>query len=314
MRNAVFLIYLYYNLANKTFWEMYTTKQKFLYKTSKLVNFLLPQTRTWDKVYAFILFLIRHRRTPTKKMIFNDVLYRMKTSIEILDPLRVLTTDKEYLKLYVRAVVGDQHNVPTLGIIRNKTEVKDYRFPINCCMKPTHACHAVSFRTNNGYVDIKLLEGWFSLNSYKTDREANYKFLTPKIIIEPLVFQSPDIKDYNGVIDYRIFCFNGVPKLILADIDRIGYNKRKCFDPQWNEVSFSIKVPQSDIEIKKPKNLSEMLVVAANLSKPFSFVRIDLYSDGSRVLVGEITHCAGNASSIFVPRESEYEASRLIFN
>ena len=52
-------------------------------------------------------------------MRYNDVLHRIKTSDDIIDPLRVFVSDKEYLKLYVRATLGDRYVVPTIDVIRS---------------------------------------------------------------------------------------------------------------------------------------------------------------------------------------------------
>jgi hypothetical protein len=56
-----------------------------------------------------------------------------------------------------------------------------------------------------------------------------------------------------------------------------------------------------------------MLAVARALSAPFSFVRVDLYSDDRRVLVGEITNCSANAGGVFLPPSAEQPASARMF-
>jgi hypothetical protein len=56
-----------------------------------------------------------------------------------------------------------------------------------------------------------------------------------------------------------------------------------------------------------------MLTVAKALSRSFSFVRIDLYTDNRSVLVGEITHCSDNAGGVFLPRSAEKTASERMF-
>ena len=56
-----------------------------------------------------------------------------------------------------------------------------------------------------------------------------------------------------------------------------------------------------------------MLELAGKLSADIGFVRIDFYSDGSRALVGEITHVHGNAREYFLPRTGEVQVSRMLF-
>jgi hypothetical protein len=57
----------------------------------KLYRFILrgiPENRLGDNFIAFISFLRVHRRLPSHRLLFNDVLYRIKTTDEIIDPLR----------------------------------------------------------------------------------------------------------------------------------------------------------------------------------------------------------------------------------
>jgi hypothetical protein len=56
-----------------------------------------------------------------------------------------------------------------------------------------------------------------------------------------------------------------------------------------------------------------MLTVASKLSEGFGFIRIDLYSDGKEVLVGEITNCDNGAGSGFKPKSAENLISKIIF-
>ena len=52
--------------------------------------------------------------------------------------------------------------------------------------------------------------------------------------------------------------------------------------PQYDKLGRAKPIP-------RPKNLEEMIGIASRLSKDIDFVRIDLYSNGSRVWFGEIT-------------------------
>jgi hypothetical protein len=85
------------------------------------------------------------------------------------------------------------------------------------------------------------------------------------------------------------------------------------FDAQWNELGFSLGFPKAFQKIPKPRNLEKMLLVAQKLSSPFSFIRIDFYSNGSVCYVGEITNCHASAMQAFVPVGAEQEASKLVF-
>lgn len=252
---------------------------------------LIPNGRPFDHFVAIITFIRMHRRLPGKKMLFNDVLYRIKTTDEIIDPLRVFVSDKEFVKLYVKAVAGDQYNVPTIKVLHTIEELKAFDFPADCCIKPTHMSGKVILRKQGSSIDFAEIEHWLKHRYYNhTARETNYKTLKPKVIVEPLIFGS------SNPTDYKIFCYKGKPKLIQLDLDRYIEHTEKFFDPEWNEMPFTIHYPRSRRGVEKPKNLETMLEVARLLSSHFNFVRVDLYSNGEECLVGEITNCPGGAS------------------
>jgi hypothetical protein len=267
----------------------------------------LPYARFADRLYHRLLFFRKHHRWPGGGKLWNDVWYRIKTSNEILDPLRIFVSDKEHVKQYVKAVAGDQHNVPTLAVLRSPAEVDAYQFPERCCIKPTHASAQVILRRDGEPVDREQIKRWFKLNYYRAGREINYRLLTPKVIVEPLIFGS------TSVDDYKVFCYRGVPKFVQLDFDRHTNHTRKIFDTEWNEQDWSIIYPRNPSPVPRPASLATMLEVARALSAQFSFVRIDLYSDGEQVLVGEITNCSANAGGFFLPRSAEKTASERMF-
>jgi len=268
----------------------------------------LPHTRFFDNLYHRTLFLLKHRRLPKKQLLWNDVWFQIKTSGEIESPLRVYVSDKEHVKDYVRQTVGDQHNVPTIAVLRSPAEVDTFDFPPRCAIKPTHASQAVCLRTDGEPIDRERIKKWFELNYYFAGRERNYRSLRPKVIVEPLIFDTANVEDY------KIFCWNGVPKFVMVDIDRRTNHTRKIFDTQWHEQEFSMTYPRASGVLPKPATLEEMLRVARALSAPFSFVRIDLYTNGHRVLVGEVTNCSANASAPFLPPSAEKPASAQMFS
>ena len=273
----------------------------------KLRRRVLPHNRFGDNLYHRLLFLSKHKRLPSNQMLWNDVLFRLKTSDEILDPLRVFVSDKELVKTYIKATVGDEYNIPTIAVLHSPDAVDGFQFPDRCIIKPTHASAQYILRRGGEAIDRERIKSWFRMNYYYAGREVNYKTLKPKVIVEPLAFDSSDLTDY------RFYCVNGIPKLIQLDMDRHTRHTRKLFDPDWREHDFCILYPKSDRVIPKPGTLDEMLRVARALSAPFSFVRIDLYSDGQKVICGEITNVSANAGGIFNPLSSEKKASQILW-
>ena len=271
---------------------------------NRIVGPQVPLDRLGDRLCAYMLFVLDHRRTPGDRPLLNDVLYRIKTTDEILDPLRVLVSDKELVKLYVTGTVGDRHNVPTLAVLRSPEEAAHYVFPQDCCIKATHASGTTIFRRGRSTVDLHVLRQWFALNYYLASREANYRDLRPKVIVEPILADRPD--DLN----YKIFCWRGEPKVVQVGLIQKSHDPRRYFDAQWNEIAPEGVVAAAK---QKPERLDEMLWLARELSSRFDLVRVDLYVLPDAVLVGEITNCHWAARDRFRNFAFEEKLSEAVF-
>lgn len=293
-------------MTNKTPAQQSFAKKVLRFGCRTLIS-ATPENRFGDRFFSYINFVIRHRRLPTQKLIFNDFLYQIKTTDEILNPLRVFVSDKEFVKLYVKALLDEKYNVPTIAVLESIDQVDSFDFPEACCIKPTQASGRVILRRRGEDINRDEIKRWFSINYYRSGREANYKTLKPKVIVEPLIFGNTNAEDF------KFFCFNGEPRFIQVDIDRYINHTRKYFDTSWKELDFSIIYPKSDIPFAKPKNFDEMLSVAKALSRHFSMIRVDLYSDGNQLFVGELTNVSENASGNFIPPKAEAAASQLLF-
>lgn len=264
---------------------------------------LLPFGDMTDAAYHRLFFRRIHHRPPDVSLTLNDVLYRMKTSDEILEPLRVFVSDKEYVKLYVRAMVGERYNVPTLAVLRTEKDVRTFPYPSQCCIKPTHASSRVILRQAGEALDLDKIVSWLSLNYYRHGfRERNYRTLVPKIIVEPLLAMS------LGELDHKVFCWNGEPRIIQSGLRLKTEDRRRYFTPDWSEITDRPAEP-----LKPPRQLAEMLEVAAKLSKPFSLVRIDFYVTASSLLVGEITNCHWGGHDRFRNPAFEQRLSAILF-
>ena len=69
-------------------------------------------------------------------------------------------------------------------------------------------------KKNTNKIDFEKIRKWFFMNFYERSREINYKNLKPKVIVEPIIFNEDNLKDY------KFFCYKGIPKIISVDFDR----------------------------------------------------------------------------------------------
>jgi hypothetical protein len=244
-------------------------------------------------------------RKPSNSLV--DTLFHIKASKESLNPARQLVSDKELAKRYVTETVGENCNVPTIAVLRTVREALAYDYPERCVIKPTHMSAEIILRKGSEEIDLGKIAGWFETDYYELTRERNYKGLTPKVIVEPFVF------DKDAPDDYRIFCLNGVPKFIFFDENNLEIDNFRCvLDVDWQQLPFSLKCGQRP-HPPKLECLREMLDVATRLSRPFSLIRVDFYTDGKSFYVGELTNCHAAAMQTFVPPDSEAFANKYIF-
>lgn len=296
------------------------TIKRIAYGTTRRINNRLhrlakrmPGSHFWDRLYHETLFFRCHGRYPRKPWLFNDYLHKMKVDGTLADPLRVRVTDKELSKCFVTETIGEKYAVPTIAVLRNPDEIDRFDFPETCFIKATHGCGYNIFKKPGGKVDRDKLKSWLLRDYYREQREPNYKGLEPKVIVEPVIFSGQPFSEY------RVFCWHGEPRIMVINVmdhsavKSITY--RVLLNNKRERLPFSLGYPPPppEVNIEPPKNFDEILAVSAELSKPFSLLRVDVYSDGSDLYVGELTNCHAGATQSFLPRESEEMASKLFF-
>ena len=151
-------------------------------------------------------------------------------------------------------------------------------------------------------------------NAGKTYREKPYLNVPRRIIAEKFMVEHSPVAS-SDLMDYKFFCFNGTPKIILVCSDRFS-NGGLCenfYDTNWNLLNMrrpdtsNSKQPQS-----QPQRLGDMLQLAAAISEKFPFVRIDFYEIKGKVYFGEITFFPASGLKRFIPEEWDYVVGNWI--
>lgn len=100
----------------------------------------------------------------------------------------------------------------------------------------------------------------------------------------------------NELKDYKIFCFDGVSKLIQVDFGRFEMHKRNLYTIDWKFLDVLIQYSNdSKTQIRCLEKLNKMLEIAEEPSKGILHVRVDFYFIKERIYFGELTfyHEAG---------------------
>jgi hypothetical protein len=266
-----------------------------------------PKTRWFDWLFLTLQFWRDHQRLPRQfGGTLNDAYFYINTSDAILDPVRVFVTDKALVKEYVAAKVGAEHNVETLAVLDSYGAARHFDYPDDCVIKPTHMSGEVILRQRGSVVDLDTLRRWFKSSYYDTSREANYRHLRRRVIVEPYIFGRESVEDF------KIFCLHGRPLVVQVDFDRYTNHTQNLYTSNWEFLPFAITCPVGP-GFPRPRNLAQMLDIAARLSGEFSLVRVDLYTDGQTILVGEITNLHQSGRGQFLPSDGEAVMSRIFF-
>lgn len=221
-------------------------------------------------------------------------------------PEYTIMVDKYLAKNYVAEKVGEQYIIPTLGVWDKPEDIDFDILPDRFVLKTTHNSGGVLICKSKSSFDqpsaIRFLKEQLKHDIYTNTREWPYKNVPRRIIAEKLI----EIPDKEDLTDYKIFCFNGEPRYIQVIQDRNTNETIDFFDTDWNHQEFyglNPKAHQSNSEIARPTNLSDMIEIARKLSKDIPFVRVDLYQTVEGVYFGELTFYPASGLGSFTPEE-----------
>jgi TupA-like ATPgrasp len=196
-----------------------------------------------------------------------------------------LVSDKYLARAYAGSKVGEQYLVKLLWHGEDPTQIPFDALPGKYVIKTNHASKQIIIV--DGPADradiIRKLSVWLKSNHYWSAREYQYFHIKPKIMIEEYLRN----QDGREALDYRFWCFNGVPEVI--QVDNHAHDINPFFDTKWNQLDLYYREGASRPSIERPANLEQMNLIASHLSANFDFVRIDLYNIDGEIYFGEFT-------------------------
>ena len=222
--------------------------------------------------------------------------------------------DKYEAKKYVASIIGEEYIIPTIGIYNSFDEIDFKKLPNKFVIKCTHDSGGLVVCKDKNKLDKnnakKKIEKSLKTNYYYCGREWPYKNVKPRIIIEKYMCT----KEQKELIDYKFFCFNGNPKIILVCSERFSSNNmcETWFDDKWNFLDIIESSHRVDKTIKKPINLSKMMEFSKKLSKDIPFVRVDFYEINGKTYFGELTFFPASGFERFEPKEWDYKRGEML--
>ncbi len=204
------------------------------------------------------------------------------------NPLYTIMADKYKAREYIAEKVGEDYLVPLLGVWDSPDEIDFDSLPDQFVLKCNHD-NGVIICKDKIQLDIdkvkKELAARLKRDYYKKLREWPYKNIPRKIICEKFIQNEKG----KQLLDFNVFCFNGVPKFIkIGTKSDVGTLRKDFYDLEWTYLDLSTGEKAGNI-FEKPEFFEEMIEVAKILSREIPHLRVDFLVNEGDLYSGELT-------------------------
>ena len=269
--------------------------QRYLKKPSLIIqgllvkfNYLFP-----DRIYLKLLYRLKLGRKLDLK---NPKRFTEKLQwLKLYDrkPNYPKLVDKAEVKDYVAGIIGDEYIIPTLGVWNHPEDIDWDNLPDRFILKTTHGGggSGVVICNDKSQFDKKMaidkLNRSMKQDIYATLREWPYKDIPHRVIAEQLLEKD---SQYDDIPDYKFYCFNGIPKVVLIATNRFTDHNFNYYDMEFNKLNITSSAGRNAaIVFSKPSRFEEMKEIALKLSQGFAHIRVDLYYSNNKIYFGELT-------------------------
>jgi hypothetical protein len=205
------------------------------------------------------------------------------------------TCDKLAMKEHAAAAAPDVAIPRVLWCGTDVRELAALDLPDRWVLKPNHRSAVVHL--GQGRPDVEHLRrtsaGWLTDRQYLSLGEWAYSQARPLFLVEEWIGEGPEPPG-----DYKVWVFDGVPRLIDVHTGRFGDHRARYYRPDWTPLDYSGSLPTAPVQ-PRPVYLDELLSTASRIGRQFDFMRIDLYHSSGRVWFGETTPYPGGGIDRF---------------
>ena len=186
------------------------------------------------------------------------------------------------------------------GSWNNVSEIDWESLPDSFVLKTNHACGQFFLIKNkkdvNKYKIFNKFNEWLNVKYGYRSAQLHYTRIKPCIIAEKLLVNKSAPEE--SIIDYKIWCFHGVPECIIVVFNRTRNDYfLSMYDVNWNNISMRTlnvnSIHFSGMDVPKPKSFDKMIDSAKKLSEGIPQVRVDFYDIDGKAVFGEMTFSTG---------------------
>ncbi len=267
-----------------------------------------------DKAYLKMEFYLRmgYKLNLKHPQTYNEKLQWLK--LYDRKDIYTIMVDKCEVKKYVSSVIGEQYIIPTLGVWERFEDIDFEKLPKQFVLKCTHDSGGLVICKDKSTLNLEVIktkiENCLRRNYYLHEREWPYKNVRPCIIAEEYL----GMLGSETLIEYKIFCFNGEPKLFLVcQGEGHGAGRTNDFyDLDFHHIPVTMTNPNAKEICPKPKEYDELVVLAKRLSSGIPQLRVDFYVADGKIYFGELTFFHDSGYCQFKPEMYDEEFGKLI--
>lgn len=287
-------------------------------KSRKIRNFLRYSLSFMpDSLYLRIYYFamnghMLHLKNPKG---YNEKLQWLK--LHDKHPEYSVLVDKYRVRQAIAEKLGEGYLFPLLGHWESFDDINFDELPNEFVLKCNHDSGSVKIINDKSALTPEALrelkefyDRSMSHDFFYAGREYPYKGIKPCILAEKLM--KDEKEGPAGIKDYKFFCFNGEPKLLLSVSGRQTEKHEDYFDMDYNWIHITNGSTESKVPPEKPACFEEMKVLASRLTQGMRQVRLDFYEIDGKVYFGEFTFFSGGGFELFKPDEWEQKLGSWI--
>ena len=277
----------------------------------------------WFYVYRRFREYVANRTVTDYQYIEKEYAKRYGRSINLIDP-HTFCEKLQWLKLFYRndlmPVCSDKYRIREyvkdkgyeglcnnlLGVYENANQIDFYKLPSRFVAKANQGSGWNIVCTDKNNLEWqgakRVMNDWMKMDLSTFGREWNYREIPPRIVIEEFI-------EYEPLYDYKLMCFNGIPKYVQLNNDYNGVHYVDFYDiEKWEHLPITYHhFKRSDREIDRPETLDKMIGIASVLSEEFPFVRVDFYTFNNTIVLGEMTFFPSSGLWPIIPDKYGYD-------
>lgn len=287
-------------------------RDSFIYKTRRKIQVVahkLFSNEFMSKLYFKIV--LKEKLDLKNPRTFNEKLQWLKLYYYPQNDLAVKCADKYKVREYIKDKGYENTLVPLLGAWDNVEDIDWDSLPNKFVLKCNHGCAyniVCSDKTEFDRIKAKKqLNTWLKEDFGAFNIEPHYSNIKKhKITCEKFLG--------DNLVDYKFFCFNGIPKFIYVSSDLIHDRQARIgfFNIDGSKINLKRDDYASIEKIELPSFYNEMLKMASKLCKDFPFVRVDFFVTKNKYYFAELTFTPSACMMPFNPKEMDLEWGEML--